>query len=242
MIEVKNLYKNFGSLEVLKNINLSIKKGEIVAIIGPSGSGKSTLLRCLNKLELASSGEIFIEDKNILDEKTDINQIRQKISMVFQHFNLFNNKSILANLCLAPVKTKLLSKDEAKIKALLLLEKIGLKDKAFAYPHKLSGGQKQRVAIARSLMMKPSVILFDEPTSALDPEMIGEVLNIMKNIAKEGMTMVVVTHEMGFAKNVSKRLLFMDEGEIRVDGCPKEIFKNPKDERLKSFLDKVLTH
>lgn len=242
MIKIEKLCKDFGALRVLKNIDLHINKHDIVAIIGPSGSGKSTLLRCINKLELASSGKIIINGQNILEDGVNINEIRKKISMVFQHFNLFNNKNILENLILAPVNTKLLSQKEAILKARALLDRINLLDKEKVYPAKLSGGQKQRIAIARSLMMNPQLILFDEPTSALDPEMIGEVLSIMRDIANDGMSMMVVTHEMGFAKNVSNRLLFMDAGEVLVDACPKEVFKNPKDARLKSFLDKVLNH
>ncbi|MBZ7964637.1 MULTISPECIES: amino acid ABC transporter ATP-binding protein [Campylobacter] len=242
MIKIKNLHKKYGNLEVLKNINTEISQGDIIAIIGPSGGGKSTFLRCINRLELADSGEIFIKGENILDPKTDINKIRQKVSMVFQHFNLFANKTIMQNLCLAPVKTKILNQEAAIKKARNLLKKVGLCDKEDAMPHQLSGGQKQRIAIARSLMMNPDVILFDEPTSALDPEMIGEVLSIMKDLAKEGLTMLVVTHEMGFAKNVANRIFFMDKGNIAVDDTPKEVFEHPKNERLKEFLNKVLNH
>ncbi|PSM52067.1 amino acid ABC transporter, ATP-binding protein [Campylobacter blaseri] len=240
MIDVKNLSKNFGELQVLNDISVTINKGDIVAIIGPSGGGKSTFLRCINRLEEASSGEILINNKNILDKDSNINKLRQKVSMVFQHFNLFANKNVLENLTLAPVKSKIYTEEEAKEKAFELLEKVGLKDKAYAYPHKLSGGQKQRVAIARSLAMNPDVILFDEPTSALDPEMVGEVLSIMKQIAKEGITMLAVTHEMGFAKNVANRVFFIDSGKIAVDGTPDEFFNNPKDKRLKEFLNKIL--
>ncbi|MSN96617.1 amino acid ABC transporter ATP-binding protein [Campylobacter sp. FMV-PI01] len=242
MIEVKNLYKKYGELLVLNGISTSIKKGEVVAIIGPSGGGKSTFLRCLNLLETPTSGEIYIKNNNILDKNTNINKIRQEVSMVFQHFNLFANKNVLENLTLAPIKAKIYSPNKANEKAYELLEKVGLKDKAKAYPHKLSGGQKQRVAIARSLAMNPDIILFDEPTSALDPEMVGEVLGIMQDVAKEGITMLVVTHEMGFAKNVANRVLFMDGGKIVVDESPKEFFENPKNERLKEFLNKVLNH
>ncbi len=242
MIEIKNLNKKYGNLEVLRNINTQISKGDIVAIIGPSGGGKSTFLRCINRLELADSGEILINNHNILDEKTDINKIRQKVSMVFQHFNLFANKNVMQNLCLAPIKTGILNEEEAIKKAKILLKKVGLSDKEEVMPHKLSGGQKQRIAIARSLMMNPDVILFDEPTSALDPEMIGEVLNIMKDLAVEGLTMLVVTHEMGFARNVANRIFFMDKGKIAVDSSPKEVFENPINERLKEFLNKVLNH
>ncbi|EAI6362221.1 TPA: amino acid ABC transporter ATP-binding protein [Campylobacter coli] len=242
MIEIRNLSKKYGNLEVIKNISTKISKGDIISIIGPSGGGKSTFLRCINRLELADSGEILINGCNILNEQIDINKIRQKVSMVFQHFNLFANKNVLQNLCLAPVKTGILNEDEAIKKAEILLKKVGLSDKKEVMPHKLSGGQKQRIAIARSLMMNPDVILFDEPTSALDPEMIGEVLSIMKDLAAEGLTMIVVTHEMGFARNVANRIFFMDKGELAVDASPKEVFENPKNERLKEFLNKVLNH
>ncbi|MFU9870672.1 amino acid ABC transporter ATP-binding protein [Campylobacter jejuni] len=242
MIEVKNLQKKYGELEVLKNINTTISQGDVIAIIGPSGGGKSTFLRCINRLELADSGEILINKQNILDKEIDINKIRQKVSMVFQHFNLFANKNVMENLCLTPIKTGILSQEEAIKKAKLLLAKVGLADKENIMPHKLSGGQKQRIAIARSLMMNPDVILFDEPTSALDPEMIGEVLSIMKDVAKEGLTMLVVTHEMGFARNVANRIFFMDKGKIAVDASPKEVFENPSNERLREFLNKVLNH
>lgn len=242
MIKIENLCKKYGDFEVLKNINISVQKGEIIAIIGASGGGKSTLLRCINGLEKASSGKIFIQGENILDERTDINKIRQKVSMVFQHFNLFANKNVMENLTLAPIKTGILSRDEAREKAKILLQRVGLADKEQMMPHRLSGGQKQRIAIARSLMMNPEVILFDEPTSALDPEMIGEVLSIMKDVAKEGLTMLVVTHEMGFAKNVAGRIFFMDRGRIAVDECPKKVFENPSNERLREFLNKVLNH
>ncbi|HEB9307587.1 TPA: amino acid ABC transporter ATP-binding protein [Campylobacter coli] len=242
MIEIRNLSKKYGNLEVIKNISTKISKGDIISVIGPSGGGKSTFLRCINRLELADSGEILINGCNILNEQIDINKIRQKVSMVFQHFNLFANKNVLQNLCLAPVKTGILNEDEAIKKAEILLKKVGLSDKKEVMPHKLSGGQKQRIAIARSLMMNPDVILFDEPTSALDPEMIGEVLSIMKDLAAEGLTMIVVTHEMGFARNVANRIFFMDKGELAVDASPKEVFENPKNERLKEFLNKVLNH
>ncbi|MEE3704017.1 amino acid ABC transporter ATP-binding protein [Campylobacter sp. CX2-8023-23] len=242
MIKVVNLTKNYGDLSVLNGINTQIHKGEVVAIIGPSGGGKSTFLRCLNRLEEPSSGEIFINGKNILDKKVDINKVRQKVSMVFQHFNLFANKTVMQNLTLAPVQTKLYSESEAKDIALTLLKKVGLESKADVYPHKLSGGQKQRIAIARSLALKPEIILFDEPTSALDPEMIGEVLSIMKEVASEGLTMVVVTHEMGFARNVANRIFFMDKGVIAVDGSPKSIFADTSHPRLNEFLNKVLNY
>ena len=242
MIKVVNLTKKYGDLSVLNNINTQINKGEVVAIIGPSGGGKSTFLRCLNRLEEPSSGEIFINNQNILDKKVDINKIRQKVSMVFQHFNLFANKTVIQNLTLAPVQTKLYTISQATDIAMELLKKVGLESKANIYPHKLSGGQKQRIAIARSLALKPEIILFDEPTSALDPEMIGEVLSIMKEVANEGLTMVVVTHEMGFAKNVANRIFFMDKGVIAVDGSPKEIFEDTTHPRLNEFLNKVLNH
>lgn len=242
MIKIKNLNKKYGDLHVLNNINTTISKGDVIAIIGPSGGGKSTLLRCINRLELAHSGEILINNQNILNKESDINTIRQKVSMVFQHFNLFANKNVIENLCLAPVKTGILTQEQALEKAKTLLNKIGLSDKENIMPHKLSGGQKQRIAIARSLMMNPDVILFDEPTSALDPEIIGEVLSIIKDLAKEGLTMLVVTHEMGFARNVANRIFFMDKGQIAVDAKPKEVFQNPSNERLKEFLNKVLNH
>lgn len=242
MIKIENLCKKYGDLEVLKNINATIKKGEVIALIGASGGGKSTLLRCINGLERADSGKILINEENILNAKSDINKIRQKVSMVFQHFNLFANKTVLQNLTLAPVKTGILSQEEALNKAKVLLKKVDLSTKENFMPHKLSGGQKQRIAIARSLMMNPEVILFDEPTSALDPEMIGEVLSIMKDVAKEGLTMLVVTHEMGFAKNVANRVFFMDKGQIAVDASPQSVFENPSNERLKEFLNKVLNH
>jgi len=242
MIEIKNLCKKYENSEVLKNINTKIYKGDIIAIIGPSGAGKSTFLRCINLLETPSSGSILINNQNICDLKADINKIRQKVSMVFQHFNLFANKNVLENLTLAPIKTKILTAKEAQAKARKLLNKVGLSSYALTMPHKLSGGQKQRIAIARALMMNPDVILFDEPTSALDPEMIGEVLNLMKELAKEHLTMLVVTHEMGFARNVANRIFFMDKGQISVDCDPKEAFENPKNERLKEFLTKVLDH
>ncbi len=241
MIEISNLSKNFGSLKVLNGITTTIHKGDIVAIIGPSGGGKSTFLRCINLLETPSSGEIKIAGKNILDKSTNINQIRQKVSMVFQHFNLFANKNVLENLTIAPIYAGV-SKDEAAKKAKELLEKVGLSDKIDAYPHTLSGGQKQRIAIARALAMNPDVILFDEPTSALDPEMIGEVLGIMKDVANGEITMLVVTHEMGFARNVANRIFFMAGGKITVDDSPKNVFENPQNERLKEFLNKVLNH
>ena len=240
MINITNLHKNFGDLEVLKNISTEIKKGEIISIIGPSGSGKSTFLRCINKLEEPSSGHIYIDGMDLMDKNTDINKIRERVGMVFQHFNLFPHMTVLDNLTLSPIMVKKESKEEAEKYALSLLEKVGLADKASSYPSQLSGGQKQRIAIARALAMKPDVILFDEPTSALDPEMIKEVLDVMRNLAKEGMTMLIVTHEMGFARNVGNRILFMDNGEIIEDCSPKEFFENPTNERIKDFLNKVL--
>jgi len=240
VINITNLYKNFGDLEVLKNISTEIKKGEIISIIGPSGSGKSTFLRCINKLEEPSSGHIYIDGMDLMNKNTDINKVRERVGMVFQHFNLFPNMTVLDNLTLSPIMVKKESKEEAEKYALSLLEKVGLSDKANSYPTQLSGGQKQRIAIARALAMKPEVILFDEPTSALDPEMIKEVLDVMRDLAKEGMTMLIVTHEMGFARNVGNRILFMDKGEIIEDCSPKEFFENPTNERIKDFLNKVL--
>lgn len=240
MIRVNNLHKSFEKNEVLKGINEHIEKGEVVVVIGPSGSGKSTFLRCLNLLEVPTSGEIIFEGKNITDKKVDINKIREKMGMVFQQFNLFPHKTVLDNLTIAPIKVKGVSKADAEKKAKELLDRVGLLNKADAYPSSLSGGQKQRIAIARALAMDPDVILFDEPTSALDPEMVGEVLNVMKELAKEGMTMVVVTHEMGFAREVGDRILFMDKGNIMEEGTPEEIFSNPKNPRTIDFLSKVL--
>ena len=240
MIIVKDLKKDFGDLQVLKNINCHIEKGECVVVIGPSGSGKSTFLRCLNRLEEPTAGKIFFDGNNIMDKDSDINKVRQKLSMVFQHFNLFNHLTVLDNLMLAPVKQKLMSEADAKKKAMGLLERVGLAEKADNYPAQLSGGQKQRVAIVRSLMMEPKAILFDEPTSALDPEMVGEVLDVMKELAKEGMTMVVVTHEMGFARDVADRIIFMDDGYIVEEEKPEEMFAHPKTERCKNFLASVL--
>ena len=242
LIEVKGLVKDFnnGKIRVLRGIDYSIKKGEKLTIIGPSGGGKSTFLRCLNLLETPTSGDIYFEGEKITSPKCNINLVRKKMGMVFQHFNLFPHKSILENLTLAPVKLKLKSKEEAVKRARELLEMVGLPDKADAYPAQLSGGQKQRVAIARALAMDPQVLLFDEPTSALDPEMVGEVLDLIKKLAKEGMTMVIVTHEMGFAREVSDRILFMDGGVIAEEAPPAEFFSNPKNPRTKEFLSKVL--
>ena len=240
MINVENLSKNFGDLKVLKNISTTINKGEVISIIGPSGSGKSTFLRCINKLEEPTEGHIYIDGMDLMDKNTDINKIRERVGMVFQHFNLFPNMTVLENLTLSPTIVKKESKEEAEKYALYLLQKVDLSDKANSYPNQLSGGQKQRIAIARALAMKPEVILFDEPTSALDPEMIKEVLDVMRDLAKEGMTMLIVTHEMGFAKNVGNRILFMDNGEIIEDCSPKDFFENPTNERIKDFLNKVL--
>ena len=240
MIHVSNLHKSFGKNDVLKGIDEHIKKGEVVVVIGPSGSGKSTFLRCLNLLEEPTSGKIVFEGNDITDKKVDINKIREKMGMVFQQFNLFPHKTVLENLTIAPIKVKGLSKADAEKKAMELLERVGLSNKAKAYPSSLSGGQKQRIAIARALAMEPDVMLFDEPTSALDPEMVGEVLNVMKDLAKEGMTMVVVTHEMGFAREVGDRIIFMDNGNIVEQGTPDEIFSNPKNPRTIDFLSKVL--
>ena len=242
MITVKNLKKSFGDNEVLKGIDYEIKQGEKIVIIGPSGSGKSTFLRCLNLLETPTEGEIYFDNQLITDKKCDINKIREHMGMVFQHFNLFNNKTILENITLAPVQLKVMTKEQANAKAMELLERVGLADKANAYPSQISGGQKQRAAIVRSLAMNPKVMLFDEPTSALDPEMVGEVLQVMKDLANEGMTMVVVTHEMGFAKKVADHVIFMDAGEI-IENLPAEQFFNqPHTERAQKFLSKILNH
>ncbi len=240
IIEVKDLQKSFGELEVLKGINTEVERGEVVVVIGPSGSGKSTFLRCLNLMETPTGGSIFVDGVEITDPKCDINLHRQKMGMVFQHFNLFNNMTILRNMTLAPMALLKKSRAEAEEKALALLRRVGLEDKANAYPSQLSGGQKQRIAIVRALCMDPEVMLFDEPTSALDPEMVGEVLDVMKELARDGMTMVVVTHEMGFAREVGSRVLFMDEGVIMEENEPHEFFAHPKCERLQSFLAKVL--
>ena len=240
MIKVTNLHKSFGSLSVLKGVNAQIKDGECVCVIGPSGSGKSTFLRCLNLLEQPDSGEININGVDVMDPKCDVDKLRLNVGMVFQHFNLFPHLTILENLTLAPLKLKLMTEEEAQAKARTLLDSVGVGDKADSYPSKLSGGQKQRVAIARALTLSPKVMLFDEPTSALDPEMVGEVLEVMKQLASEGMTMIVVTHEMGFAREVGDWVYFMDGGVVAESGTPKEIFEHPQNERTKTFLSKVL--
>lgn len=239
LIEIKNLKKSYGDHVVLDGINTTIKKGEVIAIVGPSGCGKSTFLRSLNKLERPEAGEVIFEGTDILDKKTNVNKVRQKIGMVFQQFNLFPNKTVLQNIMLAPMKLKGVSAEDNKNRAMELLKRVGLLEKAEAYPDSLSGGQKQRIAIARTMAMNPDVILFDEPTSALDPEMVGEVLEIMRELARDGMTMIVVTHEMGFARDVASRVIFIDQGNIREDSAPEEFFENPKNERLKEFLSKV---
>ena len=239
-IVVRNLKKNFGRLEVLKDINLEIGEGEVVCLIGPSGSGKSTFLRCLNRLEDITGGLVMVDGHAMSDKKINLNKIRENIGMVFQHFNLFPHLSVMENITIAPVELKKVTKAEAREKAMELLDKVGLADKADAYPSQLSGGQKQRVAIARALAMNPDIMLFDEPTSALDPEMVGEVLEVMKQLAADGMTMVVVTHEMGFAREVADRVIFMDGGYIVEEGTPEEVFGHPKEERTISFLNKVL--
>ena len=240
MIVVKDLHKHFGKLEVLRGIDEHIDKGEVVVVVGPSGSGKSTFLRCLNLLEQPTQGEIWIEDVSITDKHNDLNRLRQKVGMVFQQFNLFPHLTVTENITLAPMKLKKTSQEEAEHIAEKLLKRVGLQDKASVYPNQLSGGQKQRIAIARALAMSPDIMLFDEPTSALDPEMVGEVLEVMKQLAEEGMTMVVVTHEMGFAREVGTRVLFMDEGIIVEQAAPEELFGNPKNDRTKAFLSKVL--
>ncbi|GEN46351.1 amino acid ABC transporter ATP-binding protein [Alkalibacillus haloalkaliphilus] len=240
MITVKDLHKSFGDLEVLKGISAEVKESEVVCVIGPSGSGKSTFLRCINLLEDITSGEVTIDQDVINDPKTNINQVRSQVGMVFQHFNLFPHKTVLENITIGPVKVKGMKEEAAKEIALQLLEKVGLSDKADAYPESLSGGQKQRAAIARSLAMEPKVMLFDEPTSALDPELVGDVLEVMKDLAREGMTMVVVTHEMGFAREVGDRVMFMDEGVVMEEGDPQQIFEDPQNPRTQEFLSKIL--
>ncbi|MFG0212554.1 amino acid ABC transporter ATP-binding protein [Brevibacillus porteri] len=240
IIQVSDLTKNYGDLKVLKGITTQVAEKEVVCVIGPSGSGKSTFLRCLNQLEEMSSGRIVINGHDLSDPKTDMNKVREEVGMVFQRFNLFPHKTVLENVMLAPVKVKKMSQEEARKQGLVLLQKVGLQDKADVYPERLSGGQMQRVAIARALAMNPKVMLFDEPTSALDPELVGEVLAVIKNLAKEGMTMVVVTHEMNFAKEVGDRIIFMDQGIIMAEGHPSEVFGNNSNDRLRSFLGKVL--
>ena len=240
LLQVRGLKKHFGHLEVLRGIDIDIHKGEVVAVIGPSGSGKSTFIRCLNRLEEPTAGEVIFEGQQINTKSANIDKIRQKIGMVFQNFNLFSNMTIMQNITAAPINVKKIPKDQAEERALKLLDRVGLKDKAAEYPMRLSGGQRQRVAIARALAMDPDILLFDEPTSALDPEMVGEVLNVMKELAEDGMTMVVVTHEMGFAREVSDRVIFIDQGVIQEENEPKEFFANPKNPRLKDFLNKVL--
>ncbi|MBZ4660781.1 MAG: methionine transporter ATP-binding protein [Desulfacinum sp.] len=242
MIRIENLHKSFGSLEVIKGIDLHVRPAEVVCIIGPSGSGKSTVLRCINRLEQPTSGRIIVDGKDITDPRTNMNLVRAEATMVFQQFNLFPHMTVLHNVTLGPVKVRGLSKAEAEKRGLELLAKVGLAEKAHNYPDQLSGGQKQRVAIARALALQPKVILFDEPTSALDPELVGEVLEVMKQLAREGMTMVVVTHEMGFAKEVADRVIFIDGGRIQEEGPPEEFFSNPKNSRLRDFLGKVIAH
>ncbi|HHV79903.1 MAG TPA: amino acid ABC transporter ATP-binding protein [Firmicutes bacterium] len=240
MVEVRNLHKKFGELHVLKGLNVEVKKGEVLVIIGPSGSGKSTFLRCLNHLELPTEGEVIIDGVNLEDRRTNINHVRRWVGMVFQHFNLFPHLTALQNITLAPTKVLGMAEEDAKREGMELLRKVGLRDKADAYPEQLSGGQKQRVAIARALAMKPKLMLFDEPTSALDPEMIGEVLEVMRNLAMEGMTMIVVSHEMGFAREVADRIMLLADGVIVEEGSPKQFFTNPRQERTKLFLSKIL--
>lgn len=239
-IHVEHLKKDFGSLQVLKDINIDIWEGEVVVVLGPSGSGKSTFLRCLNRLEEITGGKVVVNGHNMTDKKADLNKARENVGMVFQHFNLFNNMDVLGNMVLAPVELKKLSKEQAKERAVELLTRVGMQDKLHAYPSQLSGGQKQRVAIARALAMNPDVMLFDEPTSALDPEMVGEVLSVMKQLASDGMTMVVVTHEIGFAREVADRVVFMENGYIVEEGTPQEVFDHPREQRTIDFLSKVL--
>ena len=240
MVHVENLKKNFGKLEVLKDISVDIAEGEVVVLLGPSGSGKSTFLRCLNQLEIATAGKILVDGNDVTDKHIDINKVRENIGMVFQHFNLFDHKTVLENIMMAPVELKKMTKEEAKEKGMQLLKRVGMDSKADCYPSQISGGQKQRVAIARALAMNPKIMLFDEPTSALDPEMVGEVLAVMKELASEGMTMVVVTHEIGFAREVADRVIFMDDGYIVEQGTPQEVILNPKELRTIDFLNKVL--
>ena len=240
MVHVENLKKNFGKLEVLKDISVDIAEGEVVVLLGPSGSGKSTFLRCLNQLEIATAGKILVDGNDVTDKHIDINKVRDNIGMVFQHFNLFDHKTVLENIMMAPVELKKMTKEEAKEKGMQLLKRVGMDSKADCYPSQISGGQKQRVAIARALAMNPKIMLFDEPTSALDPEMVGEVLAVMKELASEGMTMVVVTHEIGFAREVADRVIFMDDGYIVEQGTPQEVILNPKEPRTIDFLNKVL--
>ena len=240
MVHVENLKKNFGKLEVLKDISVDIAEGEVVVLLGPSGSGKSTFLRCLNQLEIATAGKILVDGNDVTDKHIDINKVRENIGMVFQHFNLFDHKTVLENIMIAPVELKKMTKEEAKEKGMQLLKRVGMDSKADCYPSQISGGQKQRVAIARALAMNPKIMLFDEPTSALDPEMVGEVLAVMKELASEGMTMVVVTHEIGFAREVADRVIFMDDGYIVEQGTPQEVILNPKEPRTIDFLNKVL--
>ena len=239
MVHVENLKKNFGKLEVLKDISVDIVEGEVVVLLGPSGSGKSTFLRCLNQLEIATAGKILVDGNDVTDKHIDINKVRENIGMVFQHFNLFDHKTVLENIMMAPVELKKMTKEEAKEKGMQLLKRVGMDSKADCYPSQISGGQKQRVAIARALAMNPKIMLFDEPTSALDPEMVGEVLAVMKELASEGMTMVVVTHEIGFAREVADRVIFMDGGKVVEEGRPEEVIDNPKNERTKAFLQKL---
>lgn len=242
MINFHQVDKHYGHFHVLKGIDLHVQEGEVVVVVGPSGSGKSTMLRCINRLETITSGELTVDGVAINDRKTDINQVRRNIGMVFQHFNLYPHKKVIDNITLAPIKVLGISKEEAEKTALYYLEKVGIVDKAYAYPSQLSGGQQQRVAIARGLAMKPKIMLFDEPTSALDPEMVGEVLDVMRALAREGMTMVVVTHEMGFAREVADRVIFMDQGQIVEEAEPEQFFANPREERTRSFLSRVLSH
>ena len=242
IIQMKNIQKHYGEFHALKNINFNVKKGEIVVVCGPSGSGKSTMIRCINKLEDITSGDLIVNDKNLADKSTDINKVRQQAGMVFQHFNLFPHKTILENITIGPIKVKNMSKADAEAKAMTLLEKVKIPHQASKYPGELSGGQQQRVAIARTLAMEPEVILFDEPTSALDPEMIGEVLDVMKSLAKENYTIVCVTHEMGFAKEVAHRVVFMADGEILEENTPEEFFSNPQHNRTKNFLKEIINH